>query len=290
MSLFLFSAVVGYVLMMSTLKLLYVKRVNIVVAVFVNYIVGALLSYAATDGTLTVTQIVNASWFPFGVLMGIMFMTSFVLYAYGTNISGVAVVTVTTRASVALTVGFAFLALGEEVTLVKLTMLLLSIIAVMFVAYKKEEDKRKLDIRVLFTLFAIFLFAGANDIVSQEVVKRRVDTPLDADFLRIVIFASGAAASIFYYLITCKKGIKRVIKWSDVLWGVLLGVTNWVCLYSLLEALAVMESSVFFPVYQALVIICITLVGVLFFRERLTKINYIGIALAMIAVAGLSLV
>jgi len=74
------------------------------------------------------------------------------------------------------------------------------------------------------------------------------------------------------------------ITYRDLLAGVLMGLLNWWSTVFLMKALSQYDSLVFFPIFNASIVTIAALNGVLFFKERLRWINWLGIGLAVIAI------
>src|SRR5207244_11659921 len=65
--------------------------------------------------------------------------------------------------------------------------------------------------------------------------------------------------------------------------GILLGVMNYVAIYALLKVLALKgwESSQLFPIYSVGVVAVSSLLAVILFRERLCRLNRIGLVVEL---------
>lgn len=290
--LFLMLAIVGSVSLMVLLKILHIKNINTSVAIVTNYAVAGTLCLLFTQQSMNVGEIFAAPWFWWGALLGTMFMVSFFVWAASTRYCGVTVTTIVSRAAVALSVAYAFVAMDEQPTFMKIAMLVVIIVALGFALYRPESGVSKAErsswLLVILLPIIVFLFNGANDIVMQFIKRKLLVTSADNDFMRIVLFYTGAVTGLIAYAISCRKGI-YIPKAKDFGWGILLGVSNWLCVYSIVESLTTLEGAIFFPVYHSMTIILVTIIGVMFFREKLSRMNYIGIILALCAIVMLSI-
>ncbi|MBN8567516.1 MAG: EamA/RhaT family transporter, partial [Flavobacteriales bacterium] len=68
--------------------------------------------------------------------------------------------------------------------------------------------------------------------------------------------------------------------------GVILGIPNYFSLYYLVKMLdsEVFESSTIFTIHNVAIVMVSTLAGILFFKEKISKRNGIGIGLALLAI------
>ena len=77
---------------------------------------------------------------------------------------------------------------------------------------------------------------------------------------------------------------------KNILWGITLGVPNYLTLHFFIRSLQSpsLESSQVFPVVNMGIIILSAVSGIIFFKEKLTPLNWTGIAIAIIAISFIS--
>lgn len=290
---FLLAAIIGSSSLVILLKTFDLKGVNLYLGITINYFVGAVLAFMFAPLQLTLGEIVSAEWFPISIIIGALFMLSFVIYALSAQQTGVAITTISGRAAVVIPVVFAFVALGEQATPLKIAMLVLILFSMVLILKREREpgEKRsgvKLDWLLLLPVI-VFLFNGVNDTLVQFAQKTKI-AAADGDVVPVfmgVMFASGVVTGLICYAISSIKKPHRPTG-RDFLWGSILGFMNWVCMVGVFYALADMDGSLFYPLYYTGAIIISTIVGVWVFKERLLKINYLGIVIAVVAIAVLS--
>ena len=73
-------------------------------------------------------------------------------------------------------------------------------------------------------------------------------------------------------------------QWKSALGGIGLGVINYFSTYCVYNAMRCFDNVVLFPVYNIGVVSVTALTGWLLFKEKLTWKNYLGLAIAIIAV------
>ena len=106
----------------------------------------------------------------------------------------------------------------------------------------------------------------------------------------IPIFSASifAFAFIIGSSILIVKAIQEPFKFpvKSVIGGMILGVVNYFSIYYLLKALnnESLESSTLFTVNNVAIVMVSTLLGLLFFKENISKINWMGIILAIISI------
>lgn len=288
---YLIAAILGSSSLTIILKLFQLKGVDRTVGITVNYIVGAAMAFLFAPKTVSVTEIVHAPWFPLGMLTGAMFMLSFMVYALSAQRSGVAVTTISGRAAMAIPVIFAFAVLGETHTPLKIVLLILLILSMPVILYKRQEPGTTEERSLAWTAglpIAVFLFNGTNDTLVQYIQKVQIAARDDNPIFMGSMFVAGAVMGLVYYLIE-RRGKWYVPTGRDLLWGAILGATNWVCMIGVLYALTRMDGSIFYALYYSGAIVCATIVGVWAFREKLSPLNYAGIVVAVAAIVLLSM-
>lgn len=289
--LYLIAAILGSSSLVILLKVFDLKGVNLYLGITVNYLVAAILSFAFAPEHMGVAEIWNAPWMTIAAVVGAMFMISFVIYAISAQRSGVAITTISGRAAVVIPVVFAFAVLGERPTALKIAMLLLILVAMVLILRKSGGGERQSGAAFSWTLLlpvAVFLFNGVNDTMVQYAQRELI--PSGGDVYPIfngTMFVAGTLTGLICYLISCIRRPHRPA-WRDLLWGSVLGFMNWVCMIGVLYALDVYPGSVFYPLYYTGAIVISTVVGVWVFKEKLSPLNYAGIAIAVIAIAVLS--
>ncbi|PEN15313.1 hypothetical protein CRI94_03275 [Longibacter salinarum] len=153
------------------------------------------------------------------------------------------------------------------------------------------EEERGLDVpepnaKVLGTLFILFLSGGAVDITMKTFQEG-----FGADNSRFMFLLLAFGISFLIGLVyVVQKGIRTGV-WPDRqtwVWGIGLGIINYGSLEFLLRALEQLPGTVVFPINNISIVVLAALLGVAFWRERLTKTNIWGLALAVVGLVLLS--
>ena len=107
-----------------------------------------------------------------------------------------------------------------------------------------------------------------------------------SDDLGFMIAFIYFVALIFGIIIVAYDLIRGKSKWQwkSALGGIALGVINFFSTSSVYHAMRCFDNVVFFPIYNIGVVCLTAFVGWLFFKEKLTLKNYIGLIIAVIAV------
>ena len=76
---------------------------------------------------------------------------------------------------------------------------------------------------------------------------------------------------------------KQGITLADVLWGLAIGLPNYLSSFFVLGALREMPAVIVYPTYSAGTIIAVTVVGLLAFREQLNRRKLIALGMILAA-------
>lgn len=251
-------------------------------AIAVNYVIAAWASYAVQDSSLTPAELPQQSWFVMAVIIGVFFIIGFNLFALSSQKAGVAITGVSSRISVIIPAAFGLLFLNEEITVLKISGILLVLIA--FYLIFKRDKSIEVDTRYLLFPIMLFIVNGANDTMMSFSEKTYLKQDNDHILLFLaVIFATSlvfAFGIVAYNIITGKRKLALKNVWA----GIILGLLNFGSTYYFLKAISVFEVSVVVPIQNVSIVSLSALTGYLAFRERLRKLNWVGIAIAIVAI------
>ncbi len=257
-------------------------RISNMQAIAINYIVAAGASYSVQSSGLKPSQLAALPWFPMAIVIGVFFVIGFNLFALSSQKAGVAITGVSSRISVLIPTIFGLIFLNEAAGTLKLTGIFLILIS--FYLIFKRDKTIHVDTRYLLFPILLFIVNGANDTMISFSEKTWIKQDNDHTLLFLsVIFATSllfAFGIVAYNLITGK----RKPAWKNVWAGIILGLLNFGSTYYFLRAISVFEVSVVVPVQNVSIVSLSALTGYLAFKERLRNINWLGIAIAVVAI------
>ncbi len=264
-------------------------KVDNLQAIIVNYLVAGSCGYIYADNTPALNELVELPWIPLAILIGFIFITVFNLLAKGAQVVGMAIATVANKMSVILPVIASFFLYGDTVSSFKIIGILLALLGVVLSSI--EKGKLSFDKKYLWPILSIFSGQGIADVLFTYAQKKYVEKPpLFISVLFLTAFVSGLI--ILGVQVAQKKQTLLPIKklGKNVLWGIALGVPNFLTLFYFYSALdnGFMESSQVYPILNMGVIVLSALSGYLIFKEKLSVINWLGIAVSVLAIAAIS--
>lgn len=232
----------------------------------------------------------SANWFYMAMALGFVFVSTFYLMARTTQLRGVSVASVASKMSLAIPVVFSLfiLKLGtNNLDFWNYSGIVLAFIAIILVSKKTTSPlskKQPLTLKYIALPLAVFLLGGVIDTSLNYANHHFVTESTEAVF-PIFIFGFAFVIGLIIALI---QGVK--FRKKDVLGGLYLGVPNYFSIYLQLKALSAFDNNgaILYPSLNIGIIIVSTLAAVLFFKEKLSKINIIGVGLAVVVILLLS--
>lgn len=245
-----------------------------------NYPVAALATLLFLKPGATTVPL---SALPWGLYLSLALLLPliFLCIAYAIQYSGIVKTEIAQRLSLFIPLLAAFFIFHESIGVFKLAGIAVGIAAILCsIGWKKggiAKSKGALGYAVM-----VFFGMGIIDILFKKVALYR-QVPYTYSMLLIFILAIVVAFLLLTYRIAIKK---ERIQFKSVIWGILLGLFNFGNILFYMKAHQALSNSpsVVFTGMNIGVILLGAIVGVGFFGERLTRLNKIGLLLAVISV------
>jgi drug/metabolite transporter (DMT)-like permease len=276
---FIALSVVQSVLILVTFKLFDRFRIDNLQAIVVNYIVAAIFGFTIANTDWTPAELPNFSWFPVALLLGIMFISTFFVFALSSQKVGVAVTSVTSKMSLVIPVIASIFLFRESLDWHRATGILLAL-AAFYLTFRKKEP---VSWKSKYAWLPLLVFAG-NGIV--DTTMKYADHHYIKDDLVLflaMVFATSFVIGMTVLMIRMFRGRVK-IQWKNLAGGIFLGLINFGSTYYMLKAISIYESSVVFPVTNAAIVGLSGLAGFFGFKEKLSWMNWAGIGISMIAI------
>ena len=264
-------------------KLFDVLKVNTFQAIVVNYFVAAVLGFYLSNNSVSFQEIPNQPWFIGAFLLGIMFILVFNVMALTSQKNGLSVASVSSKMSVVIAIIFGVWYYEESLGFIKLSGILLALIAVYLTSVK---EKKETTVKQVSLLFPILLFFGSGAIdTSLKFIETSFVEEGGVPLFSATIFGCAFILGMTILLYQIVKGTFR-FEFKNILGGILLGVPNYFSIVYLLKALSTdgMESSTAFTLNNVGIVILSTLFGLFIFKEKLIWKNWLGIVIAIVSI------
>jgi len=278
---FLILTVLQSTAIFAVLKLFDRFKVDNWQAITINYIVASGFGFIIYNGDISANIIFSKDWFEFALILGVTFIATFFIFALSSQKVGVALTSVASKMSVVIPVIAGLILLQEEITWLAAIGVIIALFA--FYLTLGGGSKRSFPKKYVILPLILFLGNGINDTLMKYSEHHYV-----ADSNDLILFLSTifVASLVLGFTITAKRYIdhKKSITLHTIIGGTILGLINFGSTYYILKSMGIFTSSVVFPVTNAGVVTLSALVGWLFFKEKLSLRNWIGILLAIAAI------
>ncbi len=284
---YLIASVLCSTLLVIILKLFPKYGVNTLHGIVVNYftcvLFGALLHHVSIQ---QMQAAFTQDWIFPTIILGLLFIVIFNLSGISSQRIGISVTSMSMKLALVFPILFGFIFYHEKVILVKMIGIILAIVAVVLSSLGGQEAKEKRATNKWLILLPIIVFVGSgacDSLVQYTQKKYFVDGGFETFSIMLFLVASitGLLFAIFIYFRDKEKLSVR-----SVIGGLLLGIPNYLSLYFLLKVLVTTgwESTIVFPLANIGVVVTSALIGILVFKEKLSKVNLVGIVLAVLAI------
>ena len=251
-------------------------------AIIVNYLVACSVGLSLSEKSINITEIPEKPWFLGALAMGALFIGVFNLMAMASQRIGVSAASVATKMSLALAVLFSVFKYKESLGLLRGTGILMALAAVYFTTLKKGNASVRQ--KGLFLVAGVFLGSGLIDIGLKYMEDTYVP-PKELSLFSSSIFGAAASIGIIIIIVRTISG-NFSINIRNCIAGIVLGIPNYFSIYYLLKALKNdnFDSSAIFTINNVAIVLFSTLLGLVFFKEKLGPKNWLGIAMAMLSI------
>lgn len=280
-------AILFFVGIFITFKLFAQYNVGNFTAIVINYLIAALTGLLTFGGFSQLDKIVNAPWIWTAVAIGVLFVLVFYLFAICSQKLSVTMTAMSSKMSVVVPVFALLYIFDDKISVMKIVGLALVLVSLYLMM--RPSKANKIDKKYLYIPILIFIGAGISDTMFGYAKRAyEITTATDSALFVSTLFGISFILGLLVFPFTLKKG-KPIVTKADVIGGVILGVINFLAVYFFTYSQGYFSPSVFFPVFNVGVVALSALTGLIFFKERLNILNYIGLAISMVAIALISM-
>ena len=286
---FLALSIIASTLIFVIFRLFASYNINTLQAIVVNYFVACSCGVIGYQNSIELSAIPQYNWFYYTLALGALFIIVFNLMAVTTQHSGLSVVSVATKMALVIPIAFGLWYYQEPLGPFKAAGIVLALVAVYLVAVKKDSgiilQKRNLVFPMLVFLGSGLIDTSLNFLQNDFITDKSL-IPLFSS----TIFMTAGVIGIMVLVAQKIKGV-LVLEFKNIIAGIVLGIPNYFSIYFLVKALRsdLFDSSGIFTINNVGIVIISTLLGIIFFKEQLSIKNWIGITLAVISIALVSL-
>lgn len=207
-----------------------------------------------------------------GVVTGIIYLMGLLLVQLNIRKNGVVLTAIFQKLGLLVQLFISIVFFKEQPELMQMIGIIICLVAVVMINFEKEQTA----IGFKLGLFLILLNSGLCDGLSK--VHEELGNPALSD--HFLFYTFGVALILCVGFIFAKK---ESFGWKDILWGILLGVPNYFSASFLLKALNDLAAVIVFPTFSVATVVVISMTGLLVFKEKLSKKQWIGMGLILVA-------
>ena len=300
---FLFASVLLSVGLLLNFRLFPRFGVNTFQAIVFNYPVCFLTGYALLPADQSFTVDFGQTWTYLALGLGVGFMLTFLLSGASTQRMGITATSLANNLSLVIPVCFSLFVFGTNgrpFDALNYAGIALAVVAVGLSAYKEKQKPADatavepatktpgLGGAALLPL-AVFLFYGATNTMINYMNLRYIPSADKTLQVTLTMVLGAIGAGLFLLAVRLVQG-KETFQPKSLLGAVTLGIPNFLSFYTLLLALSAFggNGAFVYPLYNIGVILLAAGLAALFFRERLSTANKVGLVLAIVAIGLIS--
>lgn len=260
--------------------------INVFQAIVFNYIT-CVITGSIVNGAFPIhTENIQTPWFGWAMIMGAMFVSIFNIVAITAQKNGVAVASVANKLSLIIPVVLSVYLYNETVAGWKAVGVALALVAVVLTCYTTAEKRNTIQQNKWVYLLPLVLFisSGLLDALINHVQLTYVTADNNNDYLVSSFFSAATIGSLILLVQLIRR--KQIFIWKNLLAGILIGIPNYFSIWCLVHFLqeSPWQTSASIPVNNMGIVLFSAVVAWLLFKERLTKINWLGILLSIAAI------
>jgi len=245
-----------------------------------NYVFAAGTGFLLCHNFPTLPQLTAEPWFGLSLITGFWFIFTYLLMTASTQRSGVTVTSLSSKLSVVLPTLAGVVLFSERLNLMAILGIVLALVALILVVGGKKESSKTNKTNWLLPIL-IFFGTGTGDILMK--LTEQKNQAADMSFMIAFIYFIALLFGILIVAYDLFRGRSKW-QWKSAVGGIGLGVINFFSTFCVYHAMRCFDNVVLFPVYNIGVVSLTALTGWLLFKEKLTWKNYLGLAIAIIAV------
>jgi drug/metabolite transporter (DMT)-like permease len=257
-------------------------------AIVINYFT-CVITGSLVNGSFPITATsVSQPWFLWAIVMGLVFITLFNIIAFTAQRIGVAVASVANKLSLVIPFLFSIYLYDEKLTTLKIAGVIIALMAVLFTCWP-HKDIQGSSIKsahglVLLVPVVLFIGSGMLDTMIKYVEQLYLNGTNNDNYF-ITAFAMAGVSGGLLLLFQIASG-RQKFDLRAIPAGILIGIPNYFSLWTLVKVLAANQgnSSAIFPIVNIGIVLLSTLAALILFREKLSKLNWTGVGLAIFAI------
>jgi drug/metabolite transporter (DMT)-like permease len=264
-------------------------RINLFQAIVFNYLT-CVITGSIVNGAFPFTAAnLQSNWMGWALAMGFLFIILFNIIGFTAQKIGVAVASVANKLSLVIPFLFSIYLYNEKATWLKIAGIVVALAAVILTCYpaKKSGEEQTKKTGNLLLILPIVLFFGSG--ILDTLIKYAEQTYLNEGNKNAYLITCFATAFVTGFIILLIQLLlkKTTLQSKAIIAGILIGIPNYFSIWCLVRVLGNYSgnSSAIIPINNMGIVLFSSVMAWLLFKEKLSAINWLGIALAIGAIA-----
>jgi drug/metabolite transporter (DMT)-like permease len=251
-------------------------------AIVINYFVAGLIGIIISPNRGVMLNVFEETWAALAIFIGVLFILMFFVIGYSSIHSGMSITTLASKMSVVIPILFSIIYYHEDLHYPKVIGMILALIGLVMAVFKKQKNGRLS--KQFWIPLVLFAGMGVVDSLVKYAQAEYVNDELSSVFTSLLFSISFVSGMIIMAFKPAYFKYFRNIRL--VLLGTGLGIVNYGSIYFLIRALNsdVFDSSVIFGINNIGIVSLSAFIGYVFFKERLSKLNWIGLVICLISI------
>lgn len=239
----------------------------------VNYVICATMA-AFLSGVTNLFPKIEGSEFTLGlgVVTGFLYLAGLLLVKINIPQNGVVLSTIFQKLGLLVQLFISIVFFGEKPGVIQIIGIILCLVAVVFINFEKEKTAINFKLGLILVLVASGLCDGMSKIHEEL-----GNVALSEHFL---FYTFTIALLLCIILIMVQK---EKVGLPELGFGILLGIPNFFSCRFLLKALNDVAAVIAFPTFSVATVVLVTLSGLLVFKEKLSKKQWLSMGMILIA-------
>jgi len=237
-----------------------------------NYIFGAL--YGLISFFIFIPDSIKVSEIIISILIGIpasiFYFFGLVIYQKTINQSGLSIAALFMKISLIIPIFLSILFFYERPSLLQTLGIVLAVLSIIILNGGIRQFNRTTPLLLILTLFA-----GLGDFTNKLFEQFG-----NLNYRYLFIFFNFSFAAIFGFIKDKKMVIQNTNK-LNIYFGFVVGIINALTTYFIVATLSTLSASISLVILNISVIIIVSLVGIVFFKERLRMMELLAYAIAI---------
>lgn len=208
----------------------------------------------------------------FGIVNGIFYIGSFVLFQYNVKKNGVVLSAVFMKLGVLVPTLMSVIIFHESLKALQILGFGIAIAAIILIHFESSS----INVSFKAGLFLLVFGCGLADGMSK-IYEELGSAKYEEQFLLCTFFVAFILSLFF------AKYKRQRIEKAELIYGILLGIPNYYSARFLLKALGSVPAVIVYPTYSVASIAVVSFAGILIFREKMSKKQILAIILITVS-------